>query len=416
LSNGFCKSAAGIIEKNASEPAVVEEVLEKMRTKLNTEESKLIHDSNTGKYTSINTKNGWVEFRGPGGDWLNHGQEELISTSLRLARALKIACDEDAYKEEYARKLYKMMKPTEFSTKTNRRGEEVKDKPIEDDVSSLFSKYASGELSMSDFKQSLKKIQKDRAEDKFIKSGGKIKYTVSLGGIPERPNSSLYTVEASSPVEAAMLAKSMGMKYEPFMTDRGMWEQRHVSDLTIFKGEPPEDLTRSLFKITDADGEETKLAFHDMEHAVKWVTKIRAASFTQPTTIEDLNTGEKQKTTADRPPRSSEQPQQIDNKSPIVSFSRTNPNQEEFRVTDPRNGVSKKVYAMSQEDIELWLKNNITNGIFQVDPWVDITWQVTNTQTGARSQINADTQQEVAAVASRAWGIRPDQVEAVRIN
>ena len=113
LSNSYCKSASDIIEyqRDTTKPEVVANILDKMRDQLNLKASKLIHAGKTDKYTSINTKDGYVEFRGPGGNYLDKPVEQLVDTSLRLAMALNIACDEQSQKEEYAKKLYKLVAP-----------------------------------------------------------------------------------------------------------------------------------------------------------------------------------------------------------------------------------------------------------------------------------------------------------------
>ena len=113
LSNSYCNSAAALIDyqRDITRPVVVVDILDKMRDQLNLKASKLIHDGMTDKYTSINTKEKYVEFRGPGGDYLNKPVEQLVDTSLRLAMALHIACDEQSHKEEYAKKLYKLVAP-----------------------------------------------------------------------------------------------------------------------------------------------------------------------------------------------------------------------------------------------------------------------------------------------------------------
>lgn len=106
--NTFCQSAIKKIKANIT-PENTAQVIEQMRVGLNSQAAKIVHNGATAKYTSINTKDGWVEFRSPGGDYLSRSPEELSMTALRFARALSIACDPNAYKEEYAKKLYKLL-------------------------------------------------------------------------------------------------------------------------------------------------------------------------------------------------------------------------------------------------------------------------------------------------------------------
>ncbi len=64
------------------------------------------------KYVSVHPQDGYIEFRGPGGDYLSKEDEidgVLENTMLRLAYAMSIAGDNSAYRNEYAKKLYKVL-------------------------------------------------------------------------------------------------------------------------------------------------------------------------------------------------------------------------------------------------------------------------------------------------------------------
>jgi hypothetical protein len=64
------------------------------------------------KYVSVNPHDGYIEFRGPGGDYLAKSDEidgVLENTMLRLAYAMSIAGDNSAHRNEYAKKLYKAL-------------------------------------------------------------------------------------------------------------------------------------------------------------------------------------------------------------------------------------------------------------------------------------------------------------------
>jgi hypothetical protein len=68
--------------------------------------------SSSDKNVSIHIKEGYVEFRSPGGNWLEMDIDVVINTMLRMVVALDIALDENRYKREYATKLYKLLTPT----------------------------------------------------------------------------------------------------------------------------------------------------------------------------------------------------------------------------------------------------------------------------------------------------------------
>jgi hypothetical protein len=73
-----------------------------------------VHDNHTSKYTSLNLQNNRVEFRSPGGDWLNEYRKDpgkLINTLLRFVVALDAAMDPTKYRQEYLKKLYKLLNP-----------------------------------------------------------------------------------------------------------------------------------------------------------------------------------------------------------------------------------------------------------------------------------------------------------------
>jgi len=130
LSNGYAASAMGKVKDIIqSSPAKAGAALEKMKMALAGEAAKIIHNGNTNKYTSINTKDGYIEFRSPGGDWLNEDIPKLENTLLRFVVALDAACDPEKHKQEYLKKLYKLLEPS-----MDEYGDMVRD----------FSNYVSG--------------------------------------------------------------------------------------------------------------------------------------------------------------------------------------------------------------------------------------------------------------------------------
>lgn len=112
--NNYCKSAIQKVRSNIGmkDASQVENFLNLMKQGLAKQASDLIHSGYTDKYTSINTKTGYVEFRSPGGDWLNEDVNKLVTTLYRFVVALDAACDPEKYKEEYYKKLYKLLNPS----------------------------------------------------------------------------------------------------------------------------------------------------------------------------------------------------------------------------------------------------------------------------------------------------------------
>lgn len=131
--NHYAKAATGKIrtalQKN---PDLAPALLDKMRGHMEDLATKAIHSGITDKYTSINTKTGYIEFRSPGGDWLDANFDKIENTLLRFTVALSAAIDPQAYRQEYLKKLYKLL-------------EGAQDKGGVD-VVQLFSNYSAGEL------------------------------------------------------------------------------------------------------------------------------------------------------------------------------------------------------------------------------------------------------------------------------
>ena len=96
----------GAIQVN---PDKIPAYLDTMKAGLNKIASRLIHSNQTQKYVSLNVQNNRLEFRSPGGDWLNEDLNKLVNTMLRFVVALDIACDPAKNKKEYDTKLYKLI-------------------------------------------------------------------------------------------------------------------------------------------------------------------------------------------------------------------------------------------------------------------------------------------------------------------
>ena len=144
--NTYAKSAMGMIkERIAQRPEDAAAMLQKMKAGLGELATKVIHSGTTSKYTSINTKEGYIEFRSPGGDWLNENFDKIETTLLRFVVALDAAMDPAKYRDEYLKKLYAVLKP---------QGE--------NDTLSYFAKFAAGELPKAALKSFIKQAQLER--------------------------------------------------------------------------------------------------------------------------------------------------------------------------------------------------------------------------------------------------------------
>lgn len=145
--NSFCTSAISKISQNISEltPDQVASAMDQMKNGLANLASKAVHSGQTKKYISINNKNGYIEFRSPGGDWLNEPFEKVESTLLRMVVALDAACDPDKYRQEYLKKLYQILTPAN-----------------ENDPLAYFAKYAAGTIPRAALKSFVRQAQLKR--------------------------------------------------------------------------------------------------------------------------------------------------------------------------------------------------------------------------------------------------------------
>jgi hypothetical protein len=159
--NNFCASALDKfkqnIKGNRSDPAGVIKLLQHGLTELAFKE--LQKGVGTSKYTSAHLQNGYIEFRSPGGDWLAKSDEEigiLENTMLRFARAMAIAGDPSADRQEYAKKLYKLV---------------TQDNPEYADQLKLFSEYSAGTIDKEQLKKQWaeKTIGNEKKINQFFK-------------------------------------------------------------------------------------------------------------------------------------------------------------------------------------------------------------------------------------------------------
>ena len=150
VGNNYAKSAMGMIKDRISQrPEDAAAMLQKMKSGLGELATKIIHSGSTSKYTSINTKTGYIEFRSPGGDWLNSNFDKIETTLLRFVVALDAAMDPAKYRDEYLKKLYAVLKPKD-----------------QNDTLSYFAKFSAGELPKAALKSFVKQAQLERSKVK----------------------------------------------------------------------------------------------------------------------------------------------------------------------------------------------------------------------------------------------------------
>jgi hypothetical protein len=176
--------------------------------------SNLIHSGHTEKYVTINTKKNRIEFRSPGGDWLEANYDKIIQTMLRFVVAMDIALDPEKERQEYAKKLYKLISSNI---------------PQEDlDTVKYFAQYSSGSLPSAALKSFVRNIRQKRTEKKLPSAAP----APAAGGGPTyvlrgRSDGQVrYRFSAPSPVAAERIADAWAERQDvPVHTVRVELEQ-----------------------------------------------------------------------------------------------------------------------------------------------------------------------------------------------
>lgn len=149
--NTYAKSAIDMIVKRVNDAVSANELsvsalMDTMHSKLNVLASKIVNTANVGKFTSIHPKEGYIEFRSPGGDWLGENFDLIENTLLRFVVALDAACDPQKSRQEYLTKLYKLL--------------QVKDSK---DPLAYFAQYSAGEIPKQALKSFMRQARTTRA-------------------------------------------------------------------------------------------------------------------------------------------------------------------------------------------------------------------------------------------------------------
>lgn len=165
----YAKSSFDYIARRIeSDPSIVTRMFEKMRGELDQLASQLISSKNPERTFSVNLKDNYVEFRSPGDDWLNDKfWNQVKPTMLRFIVALDAASDPSKYREEYLKKLYKLLDAN--NTKSG-------------DITQLFAKYVAGEMPRSALVSFVRQAQTRRNVARGVASGQKYWWKVELPG------------------------------------------------------------------------------------------------------------------------------------------------------------------------------------------------------------------------------------------
>lgn len=106
---------------------------------------------NFGKYSSVNLRNGWIEFRSAGGTDYIHDFEAILAAINRFIVAYAVAADPAANRKEYGKKLYKL-------------ASNVGQGQVSKNAMALFAGFGSGMITKEDLIKQLKARRSERSE------------------------------------------------------------------------------------------------------------------------------------------------------------------------------------------------------------------------------------------------------------
>lgn len=205
-----------------------------------TKASKILDDSNLDRYMQINFKYSYVEFRAPGNDWLGQYLPQVTETLYRFGYAVTIAADASAEREEYAKKLYKLL---------SNAGRE--------DLLTPFVKFASGLMSKKELKQTLayrsnlRKMRFDPAKmtvkdfKQIFKENGLDEFKVK-----SRDGKNFYTVKGENLIQIGRLGTSDNVTYRYHMRfERENEDPMFVDTIQLVYFSP--NLTTEILGLTD---------------------------------------------------------------------------------------------------------------------------------------------------------------------
>lgn len=240
LTNGYAESAIRLIKDRAKDNPTVDKLLTQLQYNVESIASKLLHSGITDKYTSINTKNDYVEFRSAGGDWLDKNFDKIENTLLRFVVALDAALDPKKYKKEYQKQLYKVLKP----------------KDPKSDMS-MFARFMSGELTRNQYANLIEKQRKER----FITQGIRIIHPSEVD-----ENDWEITFNDGKKDESIYIANT-----EKVSNEQEAYDAAKKFKPNWFKPENVEYVTVKPYKFSE---ELDDMKFYDLEYGPKYISVV----------------------------------------------------------------------------------------------------------------------------------------------
>lgn len=213
---GFCESAIKKIKsriKNNKEG--VTKAMAQMRNSLiDLAHNSIASDEGFGKYTSINPKGNYIEFRSAGGKDYSKDIPRLKNILLRYAQAMVVAADPKAERQEYYKKLYKLIAPASGDVSLD-----------------LFARFAAGTITKETLKQQWATATLEKEAPHLSKTGTWKVYDKATGkALPGYQYSGYTETEAFALVKQAMSPGSTPFGFKRDFDEK--YELRNISSST----------------------------------------------------------------------------------------------------------------------------------------------------------------------------------------
>ena len=158
--NEFAQNMNTVISGNIPSDIQLEKMFKSMRNGMNSKAAKILSNkltSSNDKYVSVNIKPNYIEVRSAGGVDYIKNVDKIKLTLMRYVRALGLAADPEAEKNEYAKKVYKLLSKNFSKNYGN------------NNMMTLFSQYSSNQITQDQLMAAIHKIRQDKAANQYWK-------------------------------------------------------------------------------------------------------------------------------------------------------------------------------------------------------------------------------------------------------
>jgi hypothetical protein len=249
-----------------------ESMLKAFKDGMNSSAAKFIKTSLTtthDRYVTVNIKDKYIEVRSAGGDYLDD-LDKIKNTLLRYVRAMALAADPEAEKQEYAKKLYKFLSPMV-------RGDE--------DIIKYFTQFSAGTLPATALKSFVRQAQMKRTAKKDVGEKGQLGEGPNLylfryySVVDPSDDPENFTIEVRGASRRDAIAK-FREKFE-----EGDWNVLEIKDIDITDNSAARAQAQAsaqasgVYRITDNNGSylATIMADNAMDAYSKAIQRVTAA-------------------------------------------------------------------------------------------------------------------------------------------